>query len=252
VAAGLAVAFLIPSNGPGNAAPAGTEGPAQVADTIPAKPLTAADRRAIDAVLDAFIPAGMERHDPARAWALAGPEMKASSTLAEWRQGSSPIPAYEPRETTFHDWQTIDHGPRYVIFNLLLHPRHPDRVGTYVFSGEMVKPGRHWLVNRLYTIAVMNGPTLTGTRELGPADFAAPGAHGQGTPTAAKHRLGILLVAILLALAVLVPVGVGVGAIVRGRRWRRRVRAAERTNLPPLPSGYLRSSEDRREPVQRN
>ena len=50
MAAGLAVAFLIPSNGPGNAAPAGTEGPAQVADTTPAKPLTAADRRAIDAL----------------------------------------------------------------------------------------------------------------------------------------------------------------------------------------------------------
>jgi hypothetical protein len=249
--AGVAVALLIPGHKPENAAPAGTEGPAQLAITTRTR-LTAADRRRIDAVFDRFIPAGMERRDPALAWKLAGPELKADSTLADWRRGSSPIPYYQPKEKTFHDWQTIDVGPRYVIFNLLLHPLHPDRIGTYVFSGEVVKPGREWLVNRLYTIAIMNSPQFSTTHEVGPADFAAPGGAGQGSPENVKHTLGILPIILILALVILVPLGVGLGALVRARRWRRHVRTTARTSLPPLPSGYLRETEDRRDPAERH
>lgn len=251
VAAGLAVAFLIPNHQAGAGKPAGNEGPAQVAITTSTK-LSAADRRQIDAVLDRFIPAGMERRDPALAWKLAGPEMKVSSTLAQWQRGTSPIPYYQPKEKTFHAWTTIDAGPRYVIFNLLLHPLHPDRIGTYVFSGEVVKPDKQWLVNRLYTIAIMNGPRYSTTHELGPADFAAPGAKGQGTPESVKHTVGILPIVLILALVILVPLGVVVGAFVRGRRWRRRVRSDARTSLPPLPSGYLREAQEQRDPAEKH
>lgn len=249
--AGLAVALLIPEHKPGNAAPAGTEGPAQMAVTTKTA-LASADRTAIDAVLDRFIPAGMERRNPTLAWALAGPELKAATTLADWRRDNTPIPYYLPKEKTFHAWRTIDVGPRYVIFNLLLHPLHPDRIGTYVFSGEMVKPGGRWLVNRLYTIAVMNSPAFSTTHELGPADFAAPGAAGQGSPETVKHGFGILPIALLLALVIIVPVGVGIGALVRARRWRRHLRTEARTSLPPLPSGYLREAEERRDPAERH
>jgi hypothetical protein len=251
VLGGLALAFLIPSHQAGSGNPTSNEGPAQLAITTKSR-LTAADRRQINAVLDRFIPAGMERHDPALAWKLAGPEMKADSTLADWRRGTSPIPYYLPKEKTFHEWQTIDVGPRYVIFNLLLHPLHPDRIGTYVFSGQMVKPGSRWLVNRIYTIAIMNSPQFSTTHELGPADFAAPGAKGQGTPETVKHNLGILPIVLILALVILVPIGVGAGALVRARRWRRHVRTDARTNLPPLPSGYLRDAEERRDPAERH
>jgi hypothetical protein len=251
VAAGLAIAVAIPGHDAGKGTPTVDEGPAQVAITTRTR-LTAADRRQIDATLDRFIPAGMERRDPALAWSLAGPEMRTDSSLADWRKGTSPIPYYQPKEKTFHDWQTIDVGPRYVIFNLLLHPLHPERIGTYVFSGQMVKPGKQWLVNRLYTIAIMNGPQYSTTHELGPADFAAPGAKGQGPPEAVKHNLGMLPIVLILALVLLVPLGVGLGVLVRARRWRRHVRTEARTSLPPLPSGYLRTSEERRDQAERH
>lgn len=251
VAAGLAIAAAIPEHKAGNGKPTGNEGPAQVAVTTKTR-LTAADRRQIDALLDRFIPAGMERRNPALAWKLAGPEMKVSSTLAEWRHGTSPIPYYQAKETTFHNWQTIDVGPRYVIFNLLLHPLHPDRIGTYVFSGQVVRPGTQWLVNRLYTIAIMNSPQFSTTHEVGPADFAAPGGAGQGAPETVKHNLGMLPIVGILALVLLVPLGVGIGVLVRARRWRRHVRTEARTSLPPLPSGYLREDEERRDPAERH
>jgi hypothetical protein len=251
VASGLAVALLIPGHKAGSGAPTTDEGPAQVAITTSTR-LSTADRTQINALLDRFIPAAMEQHDPDLAWSLAGPEMKVSSTLAQWRLGTSPVPYYQPKEKTFHQWLTIDAGPRYVIFNLLLHPLHPERIGTYVFSGEVVKPKKQWLVNRIYTIAIMNGPQYSTTHELGPADFAAPGAKGQGTPETVKHNLGILPIVLLLALVVLVPLAVAIGAFVRARRWRQRVRTEARTSLPPLPSGYLRDTEERRDPAERH
>ena len=138
-----------------------------------AEHVSPADRRAIDRTLDRFVPAGVARKSPATAWALAGPELKSGSTLAAWKAGNSPIPYYPVLEKTFHTWRTIDVGPRYVVFNLLVHAQPTSHLGSYVFSGEVVKQGDQWLVNRIYTIAIMN-PVTKKTHEVGPADFVAP------------------------------------------------------------------------------
>ena len=148
-----------------------------------------ADRRAIDRTLDRFVPAGVARKSPATAWALAGPELKTGSTLAAWKAGNSPIPYYPVLEKTFHTWRTIDVGPRYVVFNLLVHAQPTSHLGSYVFSGEVVKRGDQWLVNRIYTIAIMN-PVTKKTHEVGPADFVAPPPSSQ-TPngkSTLRHR----------------------------------------------------------------
>jgi hypothetical protein len=241
-----AVVLLIPSHGPPSGTPARNEGPAQLAAPEAAH-LTGADRRAIDRTLDAFIPAGMERRDMSAAWALAGPELRASSTLVDWRAGTSPIPYYRPRETTFHNWQTVDVGPRYVTFNLLLHARRR-RLGDYVFSGQMVKRHDRWLVNRLYTIAIMKPPNRHGPQEVGPADFGAPHRSGPSEPSKPSllHRIGLVPAVALFVLILLVPVSLGALALLRARRWRRRVRAGGRTALPPLPYGYLPRPEEQR------
>ena len=74
----------------------------------------------------------------------------------------------------------------------------------------------------------------------------------QGAPETVKHNLGMLPIALILALVFLVPLGVGVGALVRARRWRRHVRTESRTSLPPLPSGYLRTTEERRDQAEKH
>ncbi len=150
------VFVLIPNHKPANPAPKGNEGPAQLAAVAPKLKVATADRHAIDQVLDRFLPAGLTRSSPATAWALAGPELRAGSTLDDWRAGNSPIPYYPVLEKTFHTWRTIEVGPRYVVFNLLVHAKPASGLGSYVFSGEVVKQGNRWLVNRIYTIAIMN------------------------------------------------------------------------------------------------
>ena len=61
------------------------EGPAQLADTH-VYHLTAADRSKIDALLDRFIPAAVERRSAKTAWALSGPELHAYSSVAQWQR----------------------------------------------------------------------------------------------------------------------------------------------------------------------
>ena len=179
----------------------------------------------------------MARKSPATAWALAGPELKTGSTLAAWKAGNSPIPYYPVLEKTFHTWRTIDVGPRYVVFNLLVHPQPTSHLGSYVFSGEVVKQGDQWLVNRIYTIAIMN-PVTKKTHEVGPADFVAPPPSSQTPNGKSTLRIGIVPVISILSLILLIPLSFGVIALLRARRWRRMVRANARTELPPLPSGY--------------
>jgi hypothetical protein len=237
--AGVAAVFaLIPSHGPSAPGPTGKEGPAQVASAEKQTRLTAADRRGIDRTLDRFLPAAMERRDPAAGWALAGPEMKSGSTLADWRRGDSPVPYYAASETTFHDWQLIDSGPGYVIFNLLVHPAKTSKLAPYVFSGEVVKQRDRWLVNRLYTIAIMNRVTKT-THEVGPADFAAGAAAGsQAPPDKTDHPSRIAPVLAILAAIALLPLTLAAVALRRSRRWRRQVRSSGRSEIPTLPARY--------------
>jgi hypothetical protein len=241
------IVVVIPNHKPTNGKPAGNEGPAQLAVATPQLKVSTADRHAIDAALDRFMPAGVARKSMATAWALAGPELKSGSTLAGWQRGNSPIPYYPLLEKTFHTWRTIDVGPRYVVFNLLVHPQPSSHLGSYVFSGEMVKQRNQWLVNRIYTIAIMN-PVTKKTHEVGPADFVAPPPSSQTPDTKSTIGIGIVPVVSILALILLIPLTFGVIALLRARRWKRMVRAGARTELPPLPSGYLAA--DKTEPQQ--
>ena len=234
----MLVVALIPNRQGINPGPTHPEGPAQLA-VATNLPISAADRRAINRTLDRFMPAALTRSDPTLAWSLAGPELRTNSTLAEWKAGTSPVPYYPVLEKTFDTWQTIEVDPDAVIFNLLLHAKPASGLGSYVFSGQVVKRHGTWLVNRLYTIAIMNPPTKKTYHEVGPADFAAPPPASQ-TPNgkAGIGHIGILPVVLILGLILLFPLSFAAIALVRARRWRRLVTETARRELPPLPSSY--------------
>ncbi len=229
-----AIAVLLPSPKQPNPAPAKNGPQAQLVNH--STRVSRAERRAIDATLDRFIPAALNRSSPATAWQLAGPELTSGSTLRQWRNGNSPIPYYPVRGKTFHGWRTLDAGPGYVVFDLLVHPRHGSQTSSWVFSGEMVKHGSRWLVNRLYTTAIMQRPTKSGQHEVGPADFGAGAVQTQAPPSRTGAALGktwLFVVAGVVGLVLLFPLGFGITSVVRSRRRRREY---ERTReLPPLP-----------------
>lgn len=233
--AGIAVALQSPKQP--NSAPAKNAPPAQLVTRRTR--VTPQERRAIDATLDAFLRASLDRSSPATAWRLAGPEMKSGSTLREWRAGSSPVPYFPTRETTFGGWEAVDAGPNYVVFDhLLVHPRRGSNTSSSIFAGEVVKNGKHWLVNRLYTIAVMKRPTKAGTHQVGPQDYAAPSGSSQGAGQTGSGKLGkqwLLVVVGLVGLALLFPLGFGIASVVRSRRRQKQYLEHRNRDLPPLP-----------------
>lgn len=245
VVAGVLIAVLIPSKSPTNGTQPANRPPAQLAVDTHQK-LSQADRRQIDTLLDRFIPAAVERRDPRTAWALAGPEMRSASSLSAFRKGDLPVPSYPANERNYHHWRAIDVEHNSVVLNVLVHPKNPQKLGTWVFSIEVVKSKSRWLVNRIYTIAVMNPPVrpATVTHELGPADYAAPPPTSRTATTSSPSSHSFLLPVVgIFAILLLIPLGLGVGVLLRARRWRRTVRASGRTELPPLPSSYRSGAE---------
>lgn len=197
-----------------------------------------ATRRAVDNLLDRFVPAALTHRSMATAWQLSGPELTGGTTLRQWKDGTSPIPYYPVGGKTFHTWRTIDAGPGYVVFNLLVHPLRDEKVGSWVFSGEAIRRHSQWVVNRFYTIAVFRPPTKTGRHEVGPADYqaSAPSA-ASATPPVAHGEIGkswILVIVGIIALVVLFPVAFFVGSVTRARRARKRYESGRSRDLPPL------------------
>jgi hypothetical protein len=233
--AGIALAVHSPKQP--NSAPAKNAPPAQ--HIARATRVTPKERREINKTLDKFLAASLDRSSPATAWRLAGPELKSGSTLREWQGGTSPVPYFPTREKTFGGWEAVDAGPNYVVFDhLLVHPRHGTQTSASIFAGEVVKSGSHWLVNRLYTIAVMKRPTKTGTHQVGPQDYAAPSASGQGSSQTSGGKLGkqwLLVIVGLVGLALLFPLGLGVASMIRSRRRQKQYSEHRNRDLPPLP-----------------
>ena len=223
-----------------SAAPSKNAPPAQLVKQ--STHVSSADRRGINKTLDAFIPAALNRTSAATAWRLAGPELKGGTTLRQWRHGTSPIPYFPARGNTFHGWTTIDAEGNSVDFSLLVHPRRGSQTSSWVFQGQMIKRDGRWLVNGLYTAAIMARPDKHGRHEVGPADYAAgvgpQSGQGGATPPGGSARLGKTWLIILvagIALALLFPLGFGAASALRSRRSRQRYVRSQSRTLPPLP-----------------
>jgi hypothetical protein len=197
------------------------EGPAQLADTH-VYHLTRGDRAKIDVLLDRFIPAAVERRSAKTAWALAGPELHAYSSVAQWQEGKSPVPQYPARGTTFHYWTVVSVGKNDVLFNILLHPRAKLKWPSYELAGQVIRHGTGWRVNRLYTIATFSAPSAKTARVVGPNDFNAPAS--SPSPSTNKARLShwyAIPLFVIFGGVVIFPLSLGAVALIRGRRFRR-------------------------------
>jgi cadmium resistance protein CadD (predicted permease) len=50
--------------------------------------------------------------------------------------------------------------------------------------------------------------------------------------------MNLIPVVSILGLVILIPLTIGIGVALRARRWRKQVRASDRTELPALPARY--------------
>jgi hypothetical protein len=176
----LALAVLAGGAGAIALMPRGEGAPPDVLRPAPPLPverevrLTASMRDGIDATISRFVPAAVGRRDPALAWRLAGPALRAGGSRAEWLRGSLPVFPFPYRDTRFPDWKPLYTYHDRVGFDLLLQPRRGAKKGPIAVKVEMVRGRTRWLVDSWYPTAVWSAPDER-PWIAGPPDFAAGG-----------------------------------------------------------------------------
>ncbi|HET7353795.1 MAG TPA: hypothetical protein VFJ11_07095 [Gaiellaceae bacterium] len=222
---------LVPEPKQPDAAATGRPGSAKLAQPVNLR-VPLAQRRAVNKVLDRFIPAGVGRRSMTTAWRLAAPELKAASTLRQWRNDVSPIPYYPVAGKTFHNWETLDAGPNFVEFALLVVPVRSSHLDAWALFGVVVRRGSRWLVDRLYPAATYNRAGVL----TGPADLVAGHVRSGGPASKAVLGRGWLLgiVCTIVLLFLFAPAFLFASSLRNRRMWRHRNQP-----LPPLPTRVL-------------
>lgn len=179
-------------------------------------PLRPADRRAIRTTLLAFVPAAVERKDPAAAWELATPTLRSGMTRAEWAKGDIPVYPYRTRPGgTADGWRVTYSFPGHVSLDLVLPPAKGSKQGPIAFTVDLERVRGRWLVDAFVPTATF-APIGATPRITAQADFAP-------ATTAVDHRgrlnaLWLALPAGVLSLIVGVPFAFFVLSWLRDRR----------------------------------
>jgi hypothetical protein len=188
------------------------------ADPSPMK----ADRAAIGALLDQFIPDVVEQKNLKAGWDLAGGYTRTTS-YRDWLRGETSVERYPAKGLRFHGFIVNYSYPGDVGFDILLQPKTPS-LGARSFRAEAQKLGGRWRITTWYPVAEFAPPGKTqavvGPADLGPANASAV--------SGGSDRLGAwaLLVPVLLVGGI-----AAVGLALAGTHWQRsraRVRALER------------------------
>jgi hypothetical protein len=180
------------------------------------------DRPAIDALLDAFVPAVVEQKDLRAGWNLVAGASRTTSHR-EWLRGNTSVQSYPAKGKQFHGFVVNYSYPGDIGFDILLQPTKPS-LGAWSFRAEAQKIGGHWKITTWYPVATYAPPgrtqTVLGPNDLGPAN----GSSSAG----GSSRLGSWVLT-LPALAVGGIAFAGLAfALTRWARARSQIRALER------------------------
>jgi hypothetical protein len=184
--------------------------------------LTAARRRAVNGVLDRFVPAALERRNLDVARRLVTSSFAAGVSDAQWRRGDIPVLPYKPRDTRFHGWRLNYSYAREISLDLLVQPSAREQLGAIAFTAVLKRTPRGWLIDE-FAPAASFAPQEKAPRILAQPDFQpnmVQGAHTNG-------RLGASWLAVpvaLLALIALVPLAFFVRSKLVDRRAMRNYR----------------------------
>ena len=154
-------------------------GRAQLVVVPKAVPLTEARRRAVDSVLDAFVPAAVERRDPLRALPLVTPAFRNGISRTAWAEGKLPVVPYDAAGERFHGW-TLDYSLADQIgVDLLLRPGARETRGSLAFTAVLKRSHGRWLVDEFIPVASFAPDKAKTKRILAQPDFSPSARGGQ-------------------------------------------------------------------------
>jgi hypothetical protein len=144
----------------------------QIVHTPRAVPLTPDRRRAINAVLDAFVPSAVERRDPVHALSLVTPAFRAGISREDWASGKLPVVPYDARGERFHGW-TLDYSlPREVSVDVMLQPAATEKRGAIAFTAVFKRERGNWLVDAFIPAATFAPAHAETSRIFAQPDYA--------------------------------------------------------------------------------
>lgn len=222
-AVGVGVALtivLLPAPDPARTAATGSA-PAQVIRAPKEVPLTPARRRAITNVLDAFVPAAVERQDPAKAYRLVTPSFRAGVTPGEWERGVLPIHPFDARDERHYGWVLRYSFPREISVDVLLQPSRREKLGALAFTAVFRPRGGTWLIDEFVPVASF-APEEKPPRILAGPDFQPNMVEG-----VARSRLDAKWLLVPVAILALIPL-VPLVLLVRTKQQERRALRAYR------------------------
>jgi hypothetical protein len=202
-------------------------------------PVTPARRAEVNKLFDAFVPAAVERRDPAAAYDLVTPSFRGGASRRAWRNGELPVYPYEPKGHTFHGW-TVDVSYRTSMsVQLYMQPRNP-KDGPVDYSIDLRRLRGRWLIDSFYPRATYAPVVSAGPPKVRSETKAPPATLFRQ----AKGGLMWVLILAFFSLVVAVPLCFFAVQWLSARRGRRRV-AEEWQPLPPLRGPRERADESK-------
>jgi hypothetical protein len=217
----VAAAILLPKdhgvryqlNPTGTAEPQGYEPPPKEIRVTPEQ------RRAVNETLVAFVRAGVTRSDPAAAWPLTTPAMRAGIARRDWDNGNLPVLPFPANLASVDDWTIISSYPGDLTVDLLLQPRAGAQTGPIAFAVELKRRRGRWLVDSMVPEQAFGPSAAAKAPKPLPKNFKGEGPKGELSP------LYIIIPGALLGLVVVVPLLIALFHVWRTwtieRRYRR-------------------------------
>ena len=117
----------------------GTEKPWGPLSTTATPHLPSGSRASINHTLDVFVRNGVERRDPAKAYAVASSMMRIGQTRKQWNQGTLPVPPYRTKGTEFHGYTVMGASQKQVYLTMILQPRNANKTGAVAYNIRLSK-----------------------------------------------------------------------------------------------------------------
>lgn len=129
-------------------------------------PFTAAEKSAVRPVLAQFIRYAVAREDPARAWDVAGPDLRAGFTQREWGTGNIPVVNYPAAHRGLGSWSYVKYSYTNTVgLEVFVFPKPGSGYSAMTADAEVVKDrdGR-WQVNYWMPERFHGPPALSATQ----------------------------------------------------------------------------------------
>jgi hypothetical protein len=106
-------------------------------------PFTEAERRAVHPVLAQFIRYAVAREDPAKAWDVAGPDLRSGLTRKKWDTGAIPVVNYPAAHKGLGSWSYVKYSYANTVgLEVFVFPKPGSGYSAMTADAEVVKDRR--------------------------------------------------------------------------------------------------------------